>query len=89
MQFSFFGYNAPKDALFGYCRRRAMTLRLSVTSCSNIVMLCYDVIRDVTRHMRQGYKRAWRHVVGDSLVQLSLGKEVHVRAWIDALACLR
>ena len=24
---------------------------------------------------------------GDLLVQLSLGKEVHVHAWIDALAC--
>ena len=63
-----------------------MTLRLNVTSCSNVVTLCYDVIRDITRHVRQGYKRAWRRVVGDSLVQLSLGKEVHMRTWIDALA---
>ena len=51
-----------------------------------IMTLRYDVIRDVTRHVRWGYKRTWCHIVGDTLVQLSLGKEVHVHAWIDALA---
>ena len=50
--------------------------------------LCYDIIRDVTRHVRQGYKRAWHRIVGGFLVQLSLGKEVHMHAWIDALARL-
>ena len=28
------------------------------------VTLRYDVIRDITRHMRRRYKRAWHHVVG-------------------------
>ena len=46
----------------------------------------YDVIRDITWHVCQGYKTAWCGVVGDTLVQLLLGKEVHVHAWIDALA---
>ena len=54
-----------------------------------VMMLCYDIIHDVTWHVRQGYKRTWRRVMGDTLVQLSLGKEVHVHAWIDALACPR
>ena len=48
-------------------------------------MLCYDVICDITWHVRWGYKRAWRRVVGGFLVQLSLGKEVHMHASIDAL----
>ena len=32
-----------------------------------------DVIRDVTRHVRRGYKTAWRRVGRDTLVQLLLG----------------
>ena len=32
-----------------------------------------DVIRDVTWHVRRGYKTAWRCIVGDTLVQLLLG----------------
>ena len=62
-----------------------MTLRRIVMSCSHILMLHYDVIRDVTRHVRQGYKRAWCCIMGEFLVQLSLGKEVYVHAWIDVL----
>ena len=57
-------------------------------SCSHVVMLHYDVICDVTQHMRRGYKRAWHRVVGEFLVQLSLGEEVHVHTWIDALVHL-
>ena len=49
------------------------------------MMSCYDVIHDVTWHVHQGYKTAWCRIVGDTLVQLLLGKEVHVHAWIDAL----
>ena len=44
-----------------------------------------DVICDITWHMCQGYKMAWCRVMGDTLVQLSLGKEVHMHAWIDML----
>ena len=63
-----------------------MTLRRIVMSCSHVMTLRYDVICDITGHVRWGYKRAWRRVVGGFLVQLSLGKEVHVHAWIDVLA---
>ena len=49
------------------------------------MMSRYDIIRDITWHVRRGYKTAWRRIVGDTLVQLSLGKEVHVHAWIDVL----
>ena len=43
-----------------------------------------DVIRDITRHVRQGYKTARRRVVGTHWSNSCW--EVHVHAWIDALA---
>ena len=50
-----------------------------------VMMLRCDVIRDVTWHVCRGYKRTWHCVMEHTLVQFSLGKEVHVHAWIDAL----
>ena len=51
-----------------------------VMSCSHVVTLPYDVIRDIIRHMLRVYKRVWRCAKGDSLVQPLSGKEVHVHA---------
>ena len=81
-----------------YCAQRCIVsgsvnvgLRRCVgTLCHVPIMTSHcDVICDVTRHVHQGYKTASRRIVGDTLVQLLLGKEVHMHAWIDALACPR
>ena len=57
--FLIFQLNAPNDTLSWV----VLTQGYNVTSDRYVVMLRYDVICDVTWHVHQGYKRAWRHVM--------------------------